>query len=745
MNHVYKIGVISLLMFALSSCARENDVQTGEGYLDLRVEYNPEVEVIPIVKSLPEESQIAVSVVKESDGTEVFSVSDKNLLPSSLPLQTGSYKAFASSGVDAGAAAFDSPFYFGQTEFTITPRQVTTASIECSLTTLMVTTSFSQDIKDNFLYKLEVSNDVATLVFNSENEDKEAYFAPTGSLTWELTLVNEKNEVFVISDRYDDVSASQHYKLSFSMEVNQDAMDVFGAGSFKIILNDSLNEPTHHTPAIMIYESAPSVAGPDNISKYVTDPLEDAAYLLHSSREYTTVELTHDSDVLASFGLPKMVELTTTSVEELMARTGIAITLLDASENPVSSFGPTVQDVKLDFAPFYNSLPVGEYTFIIRIKNIGGMAAVKKIALTIQSSFSDLTIVPWAEFMYVKGFWLSQNQPENINIQYKKKTDSVWTDFVAETPAQYTINSVDNSFKIFVCGINASCEYEVRVVSSTETASSKIAITESADQLYNSNFDEYHYTNTYWFYPSGAPAKRKVWDTANAGLASYSSIIGIDSNTKPSTSVTYKGSPASVQMESVLVDALVMTKFAAGNIYTGKFNGTVGTTGADLDWGVAFTSRPLGLRGAYRYDPKPMSQGSYNIGDLDMCQIQIVLQDAGKPYKVVPTEKDGQSINGPTLDGKNYVDLSSHESVIARGLKNYGSTNGGWEYITLPFEYRSLIRRPTHAVVTFTSSYLGDYFTGGEGSTMWADEFDYVYDPLKLDDSDRDAFFALFD
>ena len=139
-----------------------------------------------------------------------------------------------------------------------------------------------------------------------------------------------------------------------------------------------------------------------------------------------------------------------------------------------------------------------------------------------------------------------------------------------------------------------------------------------------------------------------------------------------------------------------------------------------------------------------MSQGSYNSGDMDMCQIQIILQDAGKPYKVVPTTYNGQSINGPTLDGTNYVDLTTHSSVIARGLKNYGTTNGGWKVVTLPFEYRSLTRIPTHAVVTFTSSYLGDYFTGGEGSTMWADEFEYVYNPLELDPADRDAFFALF-
>ena len=86
-----------------------------------------------------------------------------------------------------------------------------------------------------------------------------------------------------------------------------------------------------------------------------------------------------------------------------------------------------------------------------------------------------------------------------------------------------------------------------------------------------------------------------------------------------------------------------------------------------------------------------------------------------------------------------------HSSVIARGIRNYSDTGGTFKQITLPFTYRSVTRIPTHAVVTFSSSYLGDYFTGADGATMWADEFEYIYDPMELPDADRDAFFNLFD
>ena len=50
-----------------------------------------------------------------------------------------------------------------------------------------------------------------------------------------------------------------------------------------------------------------------------------------------------------------------------------------------------------------------------------------------------------------------------------------------------------------------------------------------------------------------------------------------------------------------------------------------------------------------------------------------------------------------------------------------------WVEIILPFEYRDY-RTPRYVIVTAASSYLGDYFTGGEGSAMLVDEFEFIYE-----------------
>ena len=297
--------------------------------------------------------------------------------------------------------------------------------------------------------------------------------------------------------------------------------------------------------------------------------------------------------------------------------------------------------------------------------------------------------------------------------------------------------------KAYICGLSASSTYEVRIASADEATTAVISKTEAAEQLYNMNFDAWYQNGKVWYPYYQDSSSPRVWDSANKGTT-----MAGDSNTVPGTASGEYVKGKSVKMITIWVNALGITKLAAGNVYTGRYNGTVGTNGADLDWGVEFTSRPLGFRGHYRYDAKSINRtgdgyGSYS-GQPDLCQVQIVLQDAGQPYFVVPTTYDGVSVNGPTLDRNTYCNLENHSSVVARGIQNYGDTGGAFKQITLPFTYRSTTRIPTHAIVTFSSSYLGDYFTGGEGSTMWADEFEYIYDPMELPAESREAFFALF-
>ena len=165
------------------------------------------------------------------------------------------------------------------------------------------------------------------------------------------------------------------------------------------------------------------------------------------------------------------------------------------------------------------------------------------------------------------------------------------------------------------------------------------------------------------------------------------------------------------------MNILGIKKLAAGNIYTGKF-GKVAGVGAELDWGGPFASRPQALIGYFKYSPKSidMAEGPYKdmIGQTDVCQIQVMLTDWAEPFLI------------STSDGR-FVDVEKDPGIIAFARFETDRTTEGYEEFTLELDYRDLTRTPKYVVISACASKLGDYFTGGVGSVLYVDEFEFIY------------------
>ena len=716
-----------LLAGAVVSCNDGCHEPSSEGYIDLKVTMDASVDDVTVTKSDKTTPVIAVQVVSE-DGKIAFSCDDLSSVAEPVKVQTGDYEVIATSGAEFGVAAFDSPFYSGSAPIQVRAHTVSQAKVECELDAVMTTVSFSQQIKDNFRYSLSISNGLGTLTYDSSNEDRAGYFTATGRLDWVLNLENTKGEKFVVKNSYTGVTSKQHYAFNFSLEdISQES---YGVTEFRVILDNSLNE-TYHTPTIWINEDGPSVAGEDRHELYVSDSPADVIYNINSTRNYNSIVIGHNDARLLDLGLPYSTDMIKDGVTGFIGNSDVAVEM-------TGDLG-----VMVDFTSFVDRLPVGDYSIRIFVENEIGLSVEKDITFSVNSCLRLLGTEPWAKFMFVKGEWLSDAQPSQLKVQYRLHGSSQWTDFVPSVTSQLVVDQKGKTIKAYVCGLAPSSVYEVRISSADEATAGQQAETETVEQLYNSNFDAWYQNGKVWYPYYQDSSSPRVWDYANKGTT-----MAGDSNTVPGTASGEYIKGSSIKMTTIWVNAMGITKLAAGNVYTGRYNGTVGTTGADLDWGVEFKSRPLGFRGYYRYDAKNINRtgegyGNYS-GQPDYCQIHIVLQDAGQPYFVVPTTFNGVSVNGPTLDRKVYIDLETHSSVIARGVRNYGGTGGSFKEITLPLTYNSLTRIPTHVIVAFSSSYLGVYFTGGEGATMWADEFEFVYDPLELPADAREAFFAMF-
>lgn len=235
-------------------------------------------------------------------------------------------------------------------------------------------------------------------------------------------------------------------------------------------------------------------------------------------------------------------------------------------------------------------------------------------------------------------------------------------------------------------------------------------------QLYNMDFD--HWTkdgSDYLCYDSLATSdQKKVWGSANSSTASF----GKPTCTPDSAFLAVEGEGKNaVKLKTQLINALVVKKLAAGSIFTGSMGSTNYTKlTATLNWGIPFTLRPKALEGYACYKPKTINVANKPYedkkGTLDNGHVFVLLTDWDKQFTVDPADDK-------------FVDPEDKD-VIGYGKVTFDHSMDGYEKFTITIDYRDE-RTPKFVVIVASSSALGDYFTGGEGSTLYLDEFKFLY------------------
>lgn len=268
-----------------------------------------------------------------------------------------------------------------------------------------------------------------------------------------------------------------------------------------------------------------------------------------------------------------------------------------------------------------------------------------------------------------------------------------------------------SSISAEIRGLEPDAEYVVRLSNGTDISKELSFRTGDDPQLSNLNFDGWSKSDKY---PN--PEGEDIWDSANSSGAAVT--------TSPTTD-SVKGYAA--RLESVNAFGML----AAGNIFTGRFAGLAGL-GAKLHWGTPFNSRPLALRGYYKYSPVPIDKAKDPymslMGKPDQCQILMFLTDWDEPFLVNTNEKK-------------FVDLDNDPGIIALGQLNSSESSSDYIRFTIPLVYRDNQRMPEYLVIAAASSRYGDYFTGGRGSVLYIDEFEFVYDPDQLTEDEYESVF----
>lgn len=321
-------------------------------------------------------------------------------------------------------------------------------------------------------------------------------------------------------------------------------------------------------------------------------------------------------------------------------------------------------------------------------------------------SGAALSANPWSQLAYLTAtdITLDSGELSSLKFQYRPKNTDTWMDVAT------TVNTAASSASATLTGLTSTTAYEYRLTDGEISVATGEFTTAAEIALQNGSLDGWNGSSP------NADTNAKFWDTSNEGA----SAGGLTPTNATADFVHTQGGKA-----AKLTSGEVLGIFAAASLYTGTFGkASILTQSATVNFGQPFTSRPIALKGFYKYIPAvinivkntPSGVTIVKNETLDQCAIYIAL--AKKTYLI------------DNKDQSTFIDFKNDSNIIAYGELPSGAATEGDGYVefNIPLKYKNLTDQPTHIIVVCSSSKYGDYMTGGAGSTLYVDDLSLIYD-----------------
>lgn len=320
-RNIYSILLAGAAMLTLPGCSKEApfDMNPGEGLLNcnaLNVDYINGGKPVRSSDSDVNLGEFTVDFVNTATNevAQSFKYSD---LPEIVSLPAGNYRAEASYGTNP-IAAFNSPYYLGNSEFGITAGEITedVEDVECVLSNIRV----KIDIND---FGLGLVEDDAQVVVRAGNEGELTFDQTTNESAGYFRYITNSNTLTAVfsgtvdgvyieptSFLFDNVDSGKSYEIS----INVNSPDNVEPG-FVVIKNDGDKEITINAEITI-----------DDKTKVWDASGEDDPLVEDNMRPVDGSETEEDPDVKG----PKIISTAPG------LKLGKAYTLVDATTTPVS-------------------------------------------------------------------------------------------------------------------------------------------------------------------------------------------------------------------------------------------------------------------------------------------------------------------------------------------------------------------------------------------------------------------------
>lgn len=740
-NHklTYITGLMGTLALGLglTSCSMDEPftkANEGEGMVRFHLTLNNTV-----TRAENELEDKCVVYISNTNGLLYKWTGLQNLPTSGVYLRYGEYLAEALCG-DSVPASFTEHYLKGETKFEVSEKQISTqVSIECKLANVVTSIDYSE-LSETIAksLKVEVNSSIGKLVFQGADLNQTGYMMmpcdpETGEREKVLNYTVAGKDIdgsdFEVKGEIIDVIPAHEYKIVLKQDKPQDNI---GGANIRIEIREyelEVDETVliHDKPEFSWANSNLNLDGQlyNKDKEFSNQSLFAAAYDKFESLVLST-ENEALKNALGGYGAIDMVSSSSEVKEQLKA---LGIEIEDGKKGLYQQF-------RIGFtSSWLNSLDNAnkEYVLNLTAKDSRGMMNSMKIRIATSEQALDAPFVMNTDYWKQNLLSIKTNSVqipyntydnvENLTLKHKKSDSEEWN-FVKLD------NSVTRGMHTYeLKDLEPNTSYDVQFVGGKITEGnyqfeSEIATikTEEIFQIPNSSMENWWlYNNKIWM--PNLDASNEFWDSGNHG----STLIG-NENDNLTTQFTgfYHEGGSCARLQSKFVGVLTIGKLGSGNIFTGKYAGTSGTNGK-IDFGREYNgTHPSKVRVWVNYRPaKAVNRKGANKeyipeGEYDKGQIYIALSDQIKRVD--------------TSDASTLVTQEkAPELFLAYGEKTFEGDFGEenkLEMVEIPFEYfeKANTVAPKYLIIVCCASKYGDYFSGGDGSMMYVDDFELVYE-----------------